>query len=194
MNQWVYRVALALSLVSTQAWAAGDGHEGGAVSPFAGNLGNAIWTLVIFALLLVVLGKFAWTPILDALKKREDFIRDSLEQAKRDRIEAENRLKEYTAKIDAARDEASAIVAEGRRDAETLRHKLEEDAKREAQAMLDRAKREIGIATETALKELYDRSAAIATEIAGRIIRKEVSAADHERLIRESIDELSKMN
>jgi len=180
----------------TEHGAEASGGEAHADSPslFTGDIGNIIWSLLTFGAVIVVLGRFAWPPILDALKKREEFIRDSLQQAKQDRAEAEARLKEYSAKIDAARDEASHIVAEGRRDAEALRHKLEADARREAQAMLDRAKREIGIATETAVKELYDKSGVIATQIAARIIRKEVNAADHERLIRESIDELSRMN
>lgn len=182
-------VAVAMALCATRALASG---ESGASNPFAGDIGNALWTLVIFGIVVLVLAKFAWGPILGALQKREDFIHDSLAQAKRDREEAEAKLKEYGAKLDTARDEATAVVEEGRRDAEVLRHKLEEQARAESQAMFERAKREIAIATETAVSQLYDLSGSLATDIASRILRKELDPKEHERLISESIDELRK--
>lgn len=167
----------------------------GEASPnlFTGDLGNVFWSLLTFVAVLVVLGKFAWRPILAALQKREDFIRESLAQAKREREDAERKLKEYTTQIEAARAEASAIVDEGRRDAEVLKRKLEETAKSEAQATIERARREIGIAKETAVKELYGLSAKLATEMASRIIRKELNPREHERLISEAIDDLEKL-
>jgi len=166
--------------------------EGGAANPFAGDIGVALWTLVIFGVVVLSLGKFAWGPILAALKGREDFIHDSLDQAKREREEAQTLLADYTRQVAAAKEEATAIVDESRRDAENLRQKIEGDARAESQAMLERAKREIGLAAESAIKELYDVSGKLATDIASRIIRKEVDQAEHERLISESIEELTK--
>jgi len=159
-------------------------------NPFAGDIGNALWTLIVFVLVVVVLGKFAWKPILGALQKREDFIRDSLAKAKRDRDEAERRLKEYSDKIVAARAEATAIVDEGRRDAEVVKRRIEEESKAEAKANLDRTRREIQIATDSAVKELYSLSVKLATDVAAKIIRKELNPREHERLIEESINEL----
>ncbi len=159
-------------------------------SLFTGDLGNILWSLLTFAAVLVVLGKFAWGPILNALKKREDFIRGSLEQAKKDREEAKAQLAKHVERLDASRAEATAIVEEGRRDAEVLRRKIEEDARRQADALLARAKREIGVATDTAVKHLYTLSADLATTVASRIIRKELDPREHERLIAESIEEL----
>ena len=149
--------------------------------------------MVVFVIVLVVLGKFAWGPGLGALQKREDFIRESLEKAKHDREEAQRVLKEYSDRINASRSEASAIVEEGRRDADVLRRKIEETAKSEAQAMVERAKREIGIASDTAVKELYGLSAKLATELASKIIRKELNPKEHERLVSEAIDDLEKV-
>ena len=184
-------VATAAMLVMVGASAA-IGSEGDAKpSLFTGDLGNIFWSLLTFFMVLVVLGKFAWKPILGALQSREDFIRSSLEQAKADREAAENRLKEYEVKLAAARQEATEIVGEGRRDAEAVKQKIEEDTKASAAAMLERAKREIGIATDTAVKELYDVTGKLATEMASRIISKEIKAQDHERLIAESIREFS---
>lgn len=184
--------ALIFGLVLTApAMAAGGGE--GETSIFAGDLGNVLWTLVIFGLVLFVLGKFAWGPLLEVLQKREDFIRDSLESAKKDRDASEARLAEYEQRLVEARAEATAIVEEGRRDAEVLRQRIEQEAQAESDKSVARAKREIAIAHETAVKDLYELSGRLATEIAGRIVGRELSAGDHERLIRDSIEEIGRL-
>ena len=113
---------LAAALVALSALpAAANEAEPAALSPFSGDFGNALWTVLIFVLVLVVLGKFAWGPILGMLKEREDFIRKSLHDAKHDREQAEARLKEYTSQLQAARAEAASLVENARRDADRLR-------------------------------------------------------------------------
>jgi F-type H+-transporting ATPase subunit b len=179
-------IALAALALAAPALAAEAEHE--APSLFAGDLGNSFWTLLIFVVVLVVLGKFAWGPILTALQTRENFIREALEKAKREREEAEERLREYEARLAGARAEASAIVDEGRRDAEVVKRRIEEDAKHQADLMIERAKREIQIATDTATKSLFTLSAKLATEMAARVLGRELTAQDHERLIAEGID------
>lgn len=187
-------VSLALFAAPALAQEAEHGGGEGPSSPFAGDLGNAIWTLVIFALVVFVLGKFAWGPILNTLQARETFIREALETAKRDRDEAELRRKEYEDRLAQARAEATAIVDEGRRDALVTKQRIEEEAQREADKRLERAKREIQIATETATKELYQLSTRLATEMAGKVIGRELTPQDHERLIAESLDGLNSRN
>jgi F-type H+-transporting ATPase subunit b len=184
---WI--ATLAGALVALPAVAA-EGAEPGGV--FAGNVGNALWTLVIFGLVVFVLGKFAWKPILGGLQQREQYIRASLEQAKKDREEAEARLKEYVDKLNSARAEATAIVEEARRDAEVVRRRIEEEGRAESSAIVERARREVTIAAETAKKELYEVSAKLATELAGRLLGREIQAGDHDRLIRESIDSIER--
>lgn len=170
---------------------AAEGHEG-AVNPFAGDLGNAIWTLVIFGIVLLVLGKFLWKPILHGLQSREEFIAKSLRDADDANKKAEQVLGQYQAQLDKARADASAIVDEGRRDAEVVKRSIQDEARKEAEAMIARAKREIGVARDTALRELYDVGAKLATDVAGKIISRELKPADHERLIQESIAELAR--
>jgi F-type H+-transporting ATPase subunit b len=179
----------ALPAVAHAAEAATAGEPAGA-SPFAGDVGTAIWTLVIFGLVLLVLGKYAWGPILKGLQDRERFIRDSLEAAKREREEADARLQEYLDKLGNAKAEAQAILDEGKRDAEVTKRRILDEARQESERIAARSRREIEIATETALKELYTTSARLATDIAARVIGRELTAADHERLIAESIAEL----
>ena len=166
-----------------------SGGEGGA-NPFAGDVGTAVWTVVIFVMVLVVLGKFAWGPILDGLQSREDFIKDSLGKAKADREAAEERLREYEERLSSARAEATSIVEEGKRDAEEVRRTIEEQAKVSADEMIERAKREIKIAQETAVKEIYEGGTRISIEIASKVLRREIDGAEHRRLIDEAIERL----
>ena len=112
---------LTVAFVALIALPAHAAQEGEALSPFAGNLGNAIWTVLIFVAVVVVLGKFAWGPVLSLLRDREDFILRSLSDAKRDRDDAEVRLKEYAAKLQSAHAEAVTIIETARGDAERLR-------------------------------------------------------------------------
>lgn len=188
LGKWAGLAVLCL-LLASPLLAAPEG-EGGGGGIFSGDLGNVLWTLVVFFLVVFVLGKYVWGPVQDSLQAREDFIRESLETAKKDRDEAEARLKAYDDKITSARAEATAIVEEGRRDAEVLRQRIEEEAREEAEKMLSRAKREISIAQETAVKELYTLSGTLATDIAARIVGRELKAEDHQRLIEQSIGEL----
>jgi F-type H+-transporting ATPase subunit b len=183
------RLLIALTaLAAAPAFAAEHGE--GSPNVFSGDVGNALWTLVIFLLVVFVLGKYAWGPILKALQAREDFIREALEKAKRDRDEAETRLKEYEARIANARAEATAIVDEGRRDAEAVKRSIEEQTRVEAEKMLSRAKHEIQLASDTATKDLYNLSARLATDMATKILGREISAQDHTRLINESLSSL----
>ena len=185
------RVSFALVVLAAQAGHAAEAAEGAASGPFAGDAGNVLWTLVIFGLVVFVLGKFAWGPILRGLQAREDFIRESLEKAQSDRLASEARLREYEERLAASRAEATAIVDEARRDAEVVKRKIEQDGKQEYDKMIERAKREISIATEVATRELYTVSARLSTEMASRVLGREVTAQDQDRLIAESIAELN---
>ena len=176
-------VALALA-TPVMAFAS---EEGGEVSVFAGDIGTALWTVVIFLGVVFVLGRFAWPTILKGLQDRENFIHKALADAKHDRDEAEARLKEYAERLTAARAEATKIVEEGRRDGEVVKHRIEDEAKQEAAKLIERAKREIGLAKDAAISELYAKAATLATSAAAQIVRKELNPKDHERLIQDSI-------
>lgn len=183
------KALLGLLLVPSLALAAEGGGES---NLFAGDIGNVVWTLAIFLVVVFVLGKFAWGPLLEGLQQREQFIRDSLQQAKAENDKAQALAHEYEERIAEAKAEATAIVDEGRRDAEVVKGQIEEQARTEADTMIERAKREISLAQQTAVKEIYATSAHIATDLASRILRREVNADDHERLISESIENIER--
>ena len=160
------------------------------LSPFAGNLGNAIWTLAIFVLVVVVLGKFAWGPVLSLLKQREDFIHKSLSDAKRDRDEAEARLREYGAKLQSAQAEAVSIIDEARRDAERLRQELRERARSEADTMIKNAERQIDLQTTRAVQQLRQEAVDLSVTIASKILERNISKEDNEKLIADALRQI----
>jgi F-type H+-transporting ATPase subunit b len=148
---------LVLLFIAVPLRAAEEGGE--ALSPFAGNVGNALWTLIIFAIVVLILGKFAWGPVLSLLKQREDFIHKSLADAKRDRDEAETRLKDYAVKLQNSQAEAVAIVERARQDAERLREELRQRAHSEADTMVKNAEREIELQTKQAVRQIRQEAA-----------------------------------
>lgn len=168
---------------------AGGHDEGGNI--FQTNLGNVLWTTIIFVIVVYVLGSRAWPVLIAALDHRERTIRESLEHARTERQKAEALLRDYTAKIDQARVEATAIVEEGKRDAEAVRRREIENTRRELDEMQARAKREIQLAKDSAIKDLYDQTSDLAVRVAGGIIRKELRAEDHRGLVQESLQRIS---
>jgi len=186
---WRLAVVVAVLVLAPSAALASE-HGGEEPSIFQGGIHNVIWTLIIFLTVVTVLGKFAWGPVLKALQNRETFIRESIENARKEREEAAKLLEQYTEQINRAREEATAICDEGRRDGEAVRKQIEADARAEAEAMVERAKREIGLAHQDAVRAIYDDTAELATRIAAQILNREVSVEDHRQLVAASLEEM----
>jgi F-type H+-transporting ATPase subunit b len=186
MTSRVLTVVVAVLLAAVPAFAA----EAGGLSPFAGNVGNALWTLTIFVLVVAVLGKFAWGPILTLLQDREAFIHKSLADAKHDREEAEARLKEYSDKLMAARSEAVALVEEARRDADHLREELRAKARAEADAIVKNAERQIQLETDRALQQIRHEAVDLSVLIASKVIGRSLTKEDNARLIDETLKQV----
>ena len=169
-----------------------DAHAAGGHAEGGGNLLNvdltvALATIVVFVLLVVILWKTAWKPILTGLQAREKGIRDAIEGAEKANADAKALLAEYQAKVAAATDEARKIVEEGRRDAEALKAKIQGEAVAEAGRERDRALRDIEIARQGALKDIYDQVAVVATDVAGRILQQRLDPAGHRRLVDDAV-------
>ncbi len=162
-----------------------------ALSPFAGNVGNAIWTLLIFVLVVVVLGKFAWGPVLALLQQREQFIHKALADAKHDRDEAEASLKEYTAKLQSAHAEAATMVDEARRDAERLRQEMRQRARTEADKGICRTRSgRFSSRPARALQQIRREAVDLSVMIASKIIQRNLTREDNERLIDDALKQV----
>jgi F-type H+-transporting ATPase subunit b len=147
----------------------------------------AIWTGVVFLLLLVILTKFAWKPIVEGLDKRERNMADQIDQAEAANQKAKDLLAEYERKLTAAQEQVRGILDQGRRDAEQVGRELVDKAKEEAKAECQRGLAQIDAATSAAVKELADRSATLAVDLAGKIVRAKLNPGDHARLIEQAV-------
>ncbi|MDE2676665.1 MAG: F0F1 ATP synthase subunit B, partial [Gemmatimonadota bacterium] len=160
-------------------------------SLFSVNLGVAVWTLLTFLTLLVILGKYAWGPLLGALDKREKGIQGNIDDAKRQRDEAEKLLAEYREQLADGRRQAQAMVAEGREAADALRKELEAKAREETQAMLANARREITREREAAVEAVRRESVDVALAVASRLLSERLDADRDRQLAMDYIDDLS---
>jgi len=190
MNRILLRVAASASLWTATGAALAAEHGDAEPSIFAGSLGNSLVTLIIFGLVVFVLGKLAWRPLLRVLDERERSIRESLEDARSERAQADELLKQYTEQIEKARAEGAEIVEQGKRNAVEAARRIQEEARQDSQATVERGLREIKLAADTAKKDIYDLAAELAVDVAGRIIAKELSPKDHEGLVAESLDRM----
>jgi F-type H+-transporting ATPase subunit b len=177
-------VPLALALCASPALAA-EGGGGDALLKL--DLPVAIATIVTFLLLLVILSKTAWKPILSSLKAREEGIRGQIAAAEKANADAQALLADYQRKLSAAAEEARAIVEEGKRDAEAQRLRIEAESKAEAQRERERSRRDIELARDAALKEIYDRVATLSTEIASKILSTRLDPAQHKKLVEDAV-------
>lgn len=157
------------------------------VDPLAVDPDLAVYTAVIFVLLLIVLGKFAWKPIVEGLEKREQAIADTIQAAQRQHDQAKALLADYQQKLAHAADDVRKMLEEARRDAEHTRQQILAEAQQGAELERQRMLRDIRTATDQALKELSEKSAGLAIDLAGRIIHAQLRPEDHASLIREAM-------
>jgi F-type H+-transporting ATPase subunit b len=151
----------------------------------------AIWTFVVFLVLLAILWRFAWGPIVAGLEKREQRIADNIAAAERANEQAKLLLVEYERKLAAAADQVRAMMEEARKEAEQVKLEIVAEAKEAAKLEFDRSKRELQRATDQALKELSERATNLAVDLAGKIVRAQLSHADHARLVQEAMAEFA---
>ncbi len=150
----------------------------------------AIWTVIVFVGLLLVLRRFAWRPLLDAMHQREEHMEHILLDAERARNESEALLAEHRKQLAAAAAQVHAMIEEARRDAQATSDEIIRKAQAEAEASQHRAEREIGIARDQALSEIWTKTADLAVQVAGRVLTRELNDGDHRRLVELAINEL----
>ncbi len=152
----------------------------------------AIYSALVFLVLLAILWKFAWGPIIAGLQKREQGIADNIAAAQRTHDEAKLLLADYEKRLAGAADQVRVMMDEARREAEQTKAEIVAEAKEAARLEAERGKREVQLARDQALKELSERSTNMAVELAGKIIRAQLSHSDHARLVQEAMAEFAK--
>jgi F-type H+-transporting ATPase subunit b len=165
--------------------------EGSQIPPT--DWGLQIWTLVAFVVLLALLAKFAFKPIAQALDRRGESIRKSIEDAEKQRADARKMMDDYQKQLAEARNEAGKIIEEARQLGERVRKEVVDKSNAEASAAVQRAQEEIQRQKEKGIQEMKDTVAALSIQIASRVIEKELDEATHRQLVDTLIRDLSKV-
>ena len=152
--------------------------------------GLYIWTIVVFLVLLGLLAKFAWKPLLEALEKRQESIRRSLDDAAKAKQELERLQVESQRILAEARAEAETIVARTREDANRLRDEMRQKAQQEAANIVKNAEKQIQLETARALQQIRHEAVDLSIAIASKLLQRNVSKEDNERLIEDTFRQL----
>lgn len=176
-------------LVHFAVLAFASGEVGG---PLDVNPGLIIWTTVTFIILLFLLKKFAWKPILNSLNERESFITNSLEKAEQAQKEAEELLKQNQANLAKAEEEAQKIIKQGRDYADSLKDQILEESKKDAQKIIKDASAEIEMKNKEAFNNLKAEIADIAVNAAEKILRETLDSEKQKKLVEKYIQDISK--
>ena len=183
-----------VAVAGAVAWA-----EEGAPPPGEGSQlpptdwGLQILTLLTFVVLLILLNKFAFKPIAQALDRRGETIKKSIDDAEQQRAEAKKLMDDYQKQLADARNEAGKIIEEARQLGERVRKEVVEKANSEASAVVQRAQEEINRQKDKGIQEMKDTVAALSVQIASKVIEKEVNEATHRQLVDNLIKELGKV-
>ncbi len=166
-----------------------EGHNGGLLDV---NPGLIIWTVVTFIILLFILKKIAWKPILGALDERENFIKDSLEKSEQARQEALVLLEENKANLARTEEEAQKIINQGREMAEKLKAQILAESDSKAKKMIQDATAEINRKNEEAFANLKNQVADIAIQAAEKLLKENLDKEKQIDLVNKYIDDLPK--
>ena len=147
------------------------------------NPGLIIWTIVTFLILLFILKKVAWKPILSALDQREKDIKDSLEKAEKAKEDAQKILDENQATLAKAEEESKKIIEQSRSYAENLKEQMLKESKEQAKKIVEDAAEEIDRRKDSAFEELKDQVAKIAVNAAEKIMKQNLDAEKNKHIV-----------
>jgi F-type H+-transporting ATPase subunit b len=174
-------IATALLVTAEPAFAAAAAEGGGGLlSP---NTGLMAWTLIIFVTLFLLLRKYAFPAIVAAVEARERALEEAITSAKRDREEAAKLLEEHRRQIEAARADAQRLIAEGGKAGEKIRTDMIEEARRQQQEILDRARQEIGLERDRAIAELRREAVDLAIKGASKVIERNLDDDTNRKIV-----------
>jgi len=145
--------------------------------------GLMFWTLLVFGVLFFILSKFAFGPITQAVRAREEALLQAIEAAKADREAAAQLLAEHRKQIESARGEAQQYIAEGRATAEGIKSTMLDETRKQQQELLERAKRDIESEKVSAIADLRREAVGLAISAAGKVIEKNLDDAQNRKLV-----------
>ena len=156
--------------------------------------GTLFWTAVTFVVLLLILSKFAWKPILQGLAEREAKIKESLEAAEKAKLEVQDAAGRQEKILEEAKKEAQEILAKSRNSAELIKEEIVEKAKKEAEGMVETAQRSIELSRDKAIEEIKTLAVELSMAATQQLIGKSLDKSDHESIIRSSLQKMRDLN
>ena len=187
----------AVLVLPALAFGADDAHGAheavGAIPTLRQGLLTGVTLVLVFAVVAGVLGVKVWPTISGALDERADKIRSEIEAAEMAQKQAKAALEQYERNLADARAEAQKMITEAVAQQQSLAAENKAKAEQEISHMRDRARRDIEAAKRAAVEEIYAVAVNQATGMASKILRREVTAADQQRLMEESLAELQTM-
>ncbi len=154
------------------------------------NPGLTLWTAITFLLLIIVLGKYAFGPIVKMLDEREKNIRDAIDQAKNERAEAEKLLAQQKESLLKAQREAAELAKRSQQEMEAYRSQLTAQAKKESDELVASARKQIEEEKSKAVAELRAQVADLAVGAASRIVKSSLDDRTQRQLVDEYIKDL----
>lgn len=156
------------------------------------DFGVLTLTILNFALLVFLLAKFAWKPIIGALEKREEQVRTDKETAQQARLDAQRLQAELDEKLAHISEEAAQKMAQAVKMGETQKDQLLSEAKAQAELLISQAREQITAEKNKALKEVQNQIAQLSVLAASRVIKQEISSSSAQRAVEEVLQEVKK--
>ncbi|MDD2212267.1 MAG: F0F1 ATP synthase subunit B [Clostridia bacterium] len=153
------------------------------------SVSDMIWAIINFLILVVILNKFLFKPLLKTMDARKDEIKQDLDAAAQANAEAQKTKEEYLKQMEEAKADAQQIIVQATKIGEETREKLVNQAQEEASRMAEKAREMIRLEKDEALRQLRDEVASLVVMAAGKVIEQTIDLEAHEQLIREFIAE-----
>ncbi|MFZ4452985.1 F0F1 ATP synthase subunit B [Salibacterium aidingense] len=151
--------------------------------------GDVVFSLVTFIILLLILRKYAWGPIMNMMKEREEHIASEIETAEKNRQDSEKYLEEQRREVERARDEAQSIIENAKKTSEKQGEDIIAQSRAEAERLKENAQADIAREKEQAIAELREQVGTLSVMIASKIIEKELDEKEQEQLIEDYVKE-----
>lgn len=190
-------VCLALSvfmLYATPSLAFASEEEASGIAVILPNMTEFVPMLVAFIVLCIILGKFGWPMFSGMLDKRENSIREALQQSENAKVESEKLLEEYKKQLENARVEANEIVNNARQNAEVLEKDLKAQAEKSAEEIIEKAKGTIEAEKKAAIADLQSSVADMTVDVASKLIANDLSDDEHRKIIEKYVKEAGSFN
>ena len=181
-------------LASEGAGQGDSAHEGGWMEKWLSfDPGLFMWTIVTFLIVLFILKWKAWGPLMNALDKRAEDIKNALSAADRAREEAEKASQDYEKLVQKAHSEAQQIISDSKAAGERVKNEVESAAKEKAEEMIGKAKTQIEAESQKAIQEIKSSVVDLSIEAAEKILEKNLDSEDNRKLVDQTLDSIGQV-